>query len=491
MKSISKKDQLEVINNIFNGLEEYWINLEGIIVATNLEAVTISGYQESEIIGKHISVLFTKDIDLLSNIRSENYEIIADELHTETTLLKRKDGTKFIGKITITVISKDGSNSIRMTVQDRTYKTIQRKRMKQLESHFNSLFHNRFIGVIHLQRTDLKIILANVKACEILGDFDFTEKYFNQYLHENTDVNRLFDPAHSQLTDDIEAQLIQPSKQKRWVSIHKSDFSSEGLIELLLFDMTEDRKRIANLERINQQLDQFIYHISHDLRAPLTTLMGLISISRNELESMTTLQGYLELMLQRVIHLDSILIDLMSIAVNEKTILDLQPIHIEKEITSVLNQYEEVNSLIHVKLNVFQPVEFTTDVKRLRIIIRNLVSNSIKYRNSAQENPHILIKAIVDSDCFFLEVEDNGIGIHPKHYHKIYDMFFRGTEQSSGSGLGLYIVKSIVDKLGGQITFFSYPEKNTVFKITLPNKSVATNSIQNLHTDHRMEKSVF
>jgi signal transduction histidine kinase len=109
-------------------------------------------------------------------------------------------------------------------------------------------------------------------------------------------------------------------------------------------------------------------------------------------------------------------------------------------------------------------------VKRLRVILRNLISNSFKYQNPAENHPYIRISIIIETDRALIEIEDNGMGIHPQHFGKIYDMFFRGTDHSSGSGLGLYIVKSMVEKLSGEITFTSFPEKGSLFKVGIPNK---------------------
>lgn len=469
--TISKKDKQEIIRNIFNGLEEYWIDESGVIFATNLEAITITGYEESEIIGKHFSILYTEEDVVKNTPESDLQSAFKNGTHKASTILLKKNKIKFLAKINFEVVQRDKTQHVRITVQDTTYKSVQKNKMKRLESHFNSLFHNHFVGVLNLQQADQKIVLANVKACEILGEYDYIGKSFNHYIRGEKSIHTFLEMIAKESPNDFELELTQQSGAIRWVSVSHSIFPSESTIEILLFDITEEKKRIESLERINQQLDQFVYHISHDLRSPISTLLGLIDLSQKENSSLETIQQYLKMMMDRASHLDGILRDLTSIAMNEKTSLDLDEIQFEREIESVVNQCTDTDSASKIAIQLFinQTHPFTTDMKRVKVILRNLISNSIKYYHPGQLNPYIKITAEINEAWAAIEVEDNGIGINPKHISKIYDMFFRATDRSSGSGLGLHIVKSMLDKLGGTITLTSNPDKGTSFKIILPN----------------------
>ncbi len=470
--AVSKKDKLEIISNIFNGIEEYWVDGKGIIRATNLEAVTITGYEESEVVGKSFTVLYPPREVADDPLRDYISEAIVSRNLKTSMVLVRKDGVRFIAKVNFEVVLREGVEHVKITVQDKTYKSIQKQKMKRLESHFNSLFHNQFIGVLNVQQVDLKIIVANVRACEILNEHDFIGKSFDRYLPDEEAVRWFCSQLDKENDEGFEMKLIQNGGKTRWVRINYSLFTTEGMTELLLFDITDDKKRIEDLERINNQLDQFIYHISHDLRAPITTLLGLIAISKKEVQSMITLQGYLDLMLQRTRHLDSILIDLMSIALNEKTSLDFDTIKLSEEIQSIADQYVgDTSGPVPIHIAITQDFPFISDVKRLRIILRNLISNAIKYQNPAETQPFVKIRARAGQGYTFIEVEDNGIGIHAQHDKKIFEMFFRGTDKSSGSGMGLYIVKMIVEKLGGEISFTSHPGNGTLFQLVIPNRA--------------------
>jgi signal transduction histidine kinase len=110
----------------------------------------------------------------------------------------------------------------------------------------------------------------------------------------------------------------------------------------------------------------------------------------------------------------------------------------------------------------------TTDKDRLKIILSNLFSNSIKYANSTIEYPRVVASGEINDGFLCLEVADNGIGIDDQDQSKIFDMFYRATEKASGSGLGLFIVKETIEKLKGDIQMSSELGKGTTFNIKIP-----------------------
>ncbi len=468
--TISKKDRLEIIQNILNGFEEYWIDSKGVIQATNLEATAITGYEEAEIIGKHFSLLYI-DEEISNNqpMHDLAQALEVGSLRTKGVRL-RKNKTKFIAKIRFEATSKEnGETGVKMILQDTTYSAIQNHKLKQVESHYNSLFHNRFIGVLNLDDHDFKILLANVKGCETLQEYDFTNKYFIQYIKENDSLERFQEIVDAEDDNDFELRLTTAAGEC-WVRMRCCYFPIEGIIEVLLFDISEEKKRIAELEKINQHLDQFIYHASHDLRSPLTTLLGLLYLSRNELDSIESIHTYVDLMIERTQHLDRLLSNLAAIAYNEKAEIDLDKIQFDHEIKSVLDEHKEINPAICAISSVLQRTEFVTDARRLRTILRNMVSNAYHYFNPGQSTPYVKLSVNIEADRAVIVIDDNGIGIHPFFKEKVFTMFFRGTDRSTGSGLGLYIAKVMTEKLGGDITVNSIPEKGSSFTIILPNK---------------------
>lgn len=120
-------------------------------------------------------------------------------------------------------------------------------------------------------------------------------------------------------------------------------------------------------------------------------------------------------------------------------------------------------------------IEFYSDHWRVSEIFRNLISNAIKYRRPDAEDSEIVIKISVDHLCAEITFADNGIGIREGSLKRIFEMFYRATDQGDGSGIGLYIVKNAVEKLGGQIKIASQLGQGTRFHILLPNRISAIN----------------
>ncbi|MFN8889072.1 MAG: sensor histidine kinase, partial [Cyclobacteriaceae bacterium] len=120
--------------------------------------------------------------------------------------------------------------------------------------------------------------------------------------------------------------------------------------------------------------------------------------------------------------------------------------------------------------------EFYSDPWRIGEIFRNLISNAIKYRDFNKNDSHIRIMIKIAPDRASILFEDNGIGISKADLTKIFDMFYRASEQSDGSGLGLYIVKNAVDKLGGILKVTSEIGKGTSFELKLPNYTLAVDN---------------
>jgi len=135
-------------------------------------------------------------------------------------------------------------------------------------------------------------------------------------------------------------------------------------------------------------------------------------------------------------------------------------------------KYMEGSDSISKSIEVAENIPFYTDPYRLSVIINNLVSNAIKYRDVYKDNNVLQVKIGVTDEELFLSFHDNGIGISDDYLPRIFEMFFRATERSEGAGLGLYIVRETVDKLYGTIRVESEAGKGTTFTITLPNLKI-------------------
>ncbi len=232
------------------------------------------------------------------------------------------------------------------------------------------------------------------------------------------------------------------------------------------------QEKNEELNKINHELDIFVNRTSHDLRAPLSSIAGITNIMEGE-TNVATLHDYAVLQQRTLQRMDDLINDIIDYSKNKRLQLTLGEIDFEKLVNNSLEDHSHTKNADKVKINVniLQHKKFITDERRLNTVINNLVSNAIKYADISKPTPYIDINISVNDFEANIEVKDNGIGIDEKHLEKIFTMFYRATSSANGSGLGLYIIKQTVEKLGGHITLHSKKDEGTTVKVVLPDKS--------------------
>ncbi len=233
----------------------------------------------------------------------------------------------------------------------------------------------------------------------------------------------------------------------------------------------ETQKKNLELLKTNEELDRFIYSTSHDLRAPLSSVLGLINLAdlSNDPEE---LKQYHNMMRERIDKLDEVLKEILDYSKNTKAEIIIQRVNIHSLIQQAIKDIEYSSGAERIKIDLDMPtdIEINTDNMRLCIILNNLVSNAIKYSDHTKTDPMVCIAAKQIDNNIMISIEDNGEGIEPHHHEKIFSMFYRASTKSSGSGLGLYLVKEAVEKLGGAIQVTSEKGKGSTFTVTMPCK---------------------
>ena len=233
--------------------------------------------------------------------------------------------------------------------------------------------------------------------------------------------------------------------------------------------LKELQKKNGELEKINFELDRFVYSVSHDLRAPLTSVLGLIHLLKEEVSGDNP-QHYIALMIESIAKLDNTIKDILAYSRNNRMQVVKEEFNVRTLVSTILENLSYLNDTnfdVNKILVVRGKTVFKADKLRLQTILNNLLSNAIKYRNS-QRPLKIEIDTSIMKNSLILKIKDNGVGIEPKHIPYIFDMFFRTDERSNGSGLGLYIVKETILKLKGKITVNSTVGKGTEFIVNIP-----------------------
>jgi signal transduction histidine kinase len=237
------------------------------------------------------------------------------------------------------------------------------------------------------------------------------------------------------------------------------------------------RRQNEELIKINRELDSFVYSVSHNLRAPLMSVLGLLKLAELEVDKLevrpakSTLNSFFDMMEQSIHKLDETLKEILDYSRNARSEVRIEKVNIKALIEESFERlkYHEGSEKIQKIVEIEQPVSFFSDAYRLSVVMNNLISNAIKYRDPNKQQSFIKIRVDVNDHFAVIHFTDNGIGISKEWLGKIYDMFFRATERSEGAGLGLYIVKETIDKLGGTITAESTLGEGTEFEIRVPN----------------------
>lgn len=230
---------------------------------------------------------------------------------------------------------------------------------------------------------------------------------------------------------------------------------------------TKVKERTAQLKLAYEELETYFYKASHDLRGPITTMMGLVKLlkgARDEDERMKINELIEETALKQL----NLVNKIQSLNEVLKADIDNQEINLEREIELILKKSAAKINAKKIQIATdFKVKGFRSTHSLLVIILDNLINNAIDFSNNP--NPKISIVSESINNHFSVSVIDNGEGIQESISNNLYKMFFRGSVKSTGFGLGLYTVKKAAEKLDAVIYFDSEPHKKTEFKVTLKN----------------------
>jgi len=273
----------------------------------------------------------------------------------------------------------------------------------------------------------------------------------------------------SSCSDEISVLI---DNKKRYFDIHVANLlnsdSVDGVV-LKLHDVTEKKLREKDLIRSNEHLDQVIYKTTHDLKAPLTSALGLIQIAERANDK--DKDQYIQLIKKSLLNLDAYIEEMNNFFRIDKLAVQCDQINFAFMLQSVQESLMNmvVASKVKVYVNLDEGMPWYSDSLRIKTIVTNIFSNAIKYQDLQKENPFIKIATRITPEFCEISISDNGIGIDADSQRKIFDLFFRATDQANGTGLGLYIVRDTIQRLNGSIEVQSTVGKGTTFFIRIPN----------------------
>jgi len=233
-------------------------------------------------------------------------------------------------------------------------------------------------------------------------------------------------------------------------------------------DVTELTEKEKMLERANKDLETFIYKASHDLRSPIASILGLINVARAEIKEKKAL-NYFTMVNEVALKQNKMLLNLIKVMSIRGHNLLPQSVEINEVLKQVLQSQKLMSEHKKVKFIIHQEVNDTvfTDREMISTVLFQLIENSILYSREHDPETHIHISKDKHGN-YILEVSDNGIGMSEESVNKIFDMFYRASILSRGSGLGLFLAKTAVEKMGGSIDVSSTIKEGSTFTIKLP-----------------------
>lgn len=453
----------------------------GIITDANPKTCQMLGYSKGELVGLNVRSL-TEDKDenafnqQMFNMRDRKSVIIERKF-------KKKDGAYFIVELSANILEDGGHQGI---IRDITERKRLEKILQDNEKKFRALIESSY-DITAILDENLKVTFISPSILKILG-----------YMPKKIEGLTPFDLIHSEdtlITEKFLKEILTTPKQfnilpelrirsfngnYRYFEVAGNNLMSDPTINgivINLHDISERKNTETQLLNANFELDSFVYRVSHDIKAPLRSVMGLISISKLE-NKQDSIGTYLDMMNKSVLSLDHFIKDLTLFSRNSRMELEFKKIDFEKVVDECIENLKFMESVekVEIRKNIKPNIFFYSDLTRITTIISNLLSNSLKYHKFEPSKSYVSITITDENKNVVITVEDNGVGISPEYLDKIFDMFFRASEKSYGSGLGLYIVKTAIKKLKGEIEVNSTPNEGTVFKVILPRLTVTNNN---------------
>jgi PAS domain S-box-containing protein len=399
------------------------------------------------------------------------------------TMFKRKDGTIFLG-LNSAVLTKDheGNDIFDGAIRDITEERNAQNKIEESQRILESVNRNISEG---LYRSYSKggLIYVNDAFAKMFGYKNAEEilKVESLNLYAKPKDRKGVTPAV--LKQGYRSNLELKFKRKDGTTfwglnsfILTIDHEGAQIFDGAVRDITNEKKAAEELNALNDELvernfelDQLVYKTSHDLRSPLRSVLGLTNLMK--VENPKIKQEYFDRIDDRILKMDEFIKSMLNYSRANRLELKNESVIFPDIIAACvadleyLEGFSDFNIIENYSGNL---AKVKVDKLRLGIVFSNLISNAFKYRNIKAKESFLKINVSYNYKLLIIVFEDNGIGIAKKYIDNVFDMFFRATEKSDGSGLGMYIVKQAVDKLHGSVSIESKRGVGTKIVIKIP-----------------------
>jgi len=323
------------------------------------------------------------------------------------------------------------------------------------------------MGFTHFEMNDLQ------QARKCFLEAEDVAKRFNVTFVLARAHHNLYQVAKAEHKPAEALAFLEQSIKMKEAVVNKETFniikSYDALlkIEMLEHETRLQKQKNAIIEQKNEELDSFFYRVSHDLKGPISSLLGLYDLAQTDVSDRTSLK-FFDLYHGQVMRINNIIMGLINLTEIKNTKQLKAKIDFHKLVDECIQSchYLDRSAMVVVNKHI-EPIEFHSEWAIINTILQNLIENAIKY--SRQDiRPNVNISIRTEFNDIVIRVEDNGQGIPEKHLSFIFDMFYRANNKVQGSGLGLYILRRAVERLQGSIHVDSKLNIGSVFTVKLP-----------------------
>jgi PAS domain S-box-containing protein len=347
----------------------------------------------------------------------------------------------------------------------RQSKTESEQKLRESESNFRHLAES-ITDMFFAIDKDYRCTYWN-KAAERLTLIP-AEEAVNTHIFElipdglDRDVRKKFiNTLLKRVPDHIEFEYYLGDRKKHFQTFI---YPSEDLYSIIIRDITEQKQIERQLNTANRELETFMYRVAHDIRGPVASLSGLIETVRHEKIDAVS-QHYFAQANVMVNKLERSLRALQVITGIKLEDLKRENVNLVSMLQQLKSKFEA--NTFAINLNLAGIPEITSDSRYLQMVLENIVHNAFVFQYGSRK-AELNVSFKVVGKKLQMVFEDNGEGMTPEVMENIFNMFYRGSQQSIGEGLGLYLTRSILDKLQGTIQVQSKYKVGSVFTIQLP-----------------------
>ncbi|WP_262732248.1 sensor histidine kinase [Gaetbulibacter sp. NE] len=481
LEKLVKEKTLELKGVFENIVDAYVVmDLWGNVIKMNDAAINLLGFNNEK---DNLNLLELADPSEVDNVMNSFEALITEGSITNFQIkLNTKNGEQKLVQINASIILNDDNKPVAAQgiVRDITLENKYRSAIEAEKQKYSSIIANMNLGLVEVNNDD-EIQMINQSFSEMSG---YTEEELKGKkgglifpVEGGTDV--IAEENMKRLKGESNSYEIKvKTKQgniRHWLISGAPNYDINGDvigsigIHLDITDLKslqlQKENLLSKLEKSNNELQEYAHIVSHDLKSPLRSidaLMQWIKEDNKDKLDEASLQNisHIETTLEKMEQLISDILEYSSIGSNDKEKIDVNLSEVVNELCQILYVPKHINISVANKLPVVKG-----DKVKLQQLFQNLISNAVKFIDKPKGEIHINVKDV--GEFYQFSVSDNGIGIEKQYHDKIFKIFHSLNKSKDSTGVGLSIVKKIVNLHEGEIWLESEPKKGTIFYFTL------------------------